>query len=96
MARVKIYRCEDLKTGRVYEGNAKHIGDFLGCAGQMVYSLTTRGLYKERYKIKLVGECGEYADYFSSQWKNVTKKLKESGYDLARIYLVEERTNDDV
>lgn len=96
MARLKLYRCEDLKTGKVCEGNAKQMGDFLGCPGQMVYSLIARGIYKDRYKIELAGEYGEYVEYFSEQWKHVTKKLKESGYDLARIYLVEERENDDV
>lgn len=97
MARLKLYRCEDLKTGKVYEGSAKLLGDLLGCAGQMVYSLTTKDMaYKDRYKIELVGETGEYVEYFSKQWNSVTKKLKESGYDLSRIYLVEERANDDV
>ena len=65
--------------------------------GVPVYSLTTREMaYKDRYKIELVGESGEYVEYFSEQWKHVTKKLKESGYDLERIYLVEEHENGDV
>ena len=96
MARIKLYRCEDLKTGKVCEGKANQMSDFLGCPGQMVYSLIARGIYKDRYKIELAGEYGEYVEYFSGQWKHVTKKLKESGYDLSRIYLVEEHENDDV